>query len=454
MKKSPPMRSEAERTSTLRFTATVLLFLAAYALAQADKQVVGLLVQPIQRTFGISDTAVGLLQGVGFALAFAIGGLPLARLVDGGHRVRIAAACVATWSLATLLCGLANGFLFLFFARMLTAVAEAGLAPAFFSLLSQETDQRRILRTTSIFMLGPFIGGGLILILGGLFLRWADNADVTFGIWSSPWRMMFLAVGLPGLIVALLMLLFANEKPRIVKPQNLQPFSEVLRRIFSESALLRTYFTALLLFTIPLYAIMAWYPTLLIRDYGMSVGQSGPLAGSIYLVAGSLGTFAVSLGASRYSYSLSRMMTIYTAAALLLCIILSIAAFSPTASVSLICYGVYSFLAATILASMAVPVQLVLPQPMVGRGIAILIFVTSATSGSLGPLLVGAATDQLGVSLQIALFLISACAVMASALIFWRARRHAGIWENLQAEAAIETAYSSSGQMPSIGGNC
>ena len=208
------MRSAEPTAAPSRYgvTATAWLFSICFVMAQADKQVMGLLAGPVQEQFRLSNVQLGLLQGAAFALAFAVGGIPIGRLLDGGPRIRIAAGCVLLWSLATLGSGLAGSFGVLVLCRAATAFAEAGLPPAAFSIFAQR-GEREAAKLISGFMLAPFVGGGLVLLLGGLLLKMA-GAGVLLPGWSQPWRMVLFAVGAPGLALAALLWTNGREPRR------------------------------------------------------------------------------------------------------------------------------------------------------------------------------------------------------------------------------------------------
>jgi MFS family permease len=160
-----------------------------------DRQVLGLLVTPIKQDLGISDTRIGLLQGLAFGLYYTLLGIPMGRLVDSGSRRTLVAAGVFLWSLMTAACAGARSFGALFLARMGVGIGEATLSPAAFSLLADYFPKGRLATALSIFSMGIFFGSGLALLLGGLIV----------GALGS-WRLTFLLVGLPGLLVALLAL--------------------------------------------------------------------------------------------------------------------------------------------------------------------------------------------------------------------------------------------------------
>src|ERR1700761_4080791 len=114
----------------------VLVLTAVYMLSFVDRAILGLLVQPIKRDLGISDTQVGLLAGPAFSLFYTFMGLPLGRFVDTRNRRNLVAVCIVVWSFFSSSCSVAKSYLTLFFSRMGVGVGEAGLGPAAYSIIS------------------------------------------------------------------------------------------------------------------------------------------------------------------------------------------------------------------------------------------------------------------------------------------------------------------------------
>jgi len=398
---------------------TTTLLLACFILAQADKQVMGLIGPQIQGSFDLSNTQLGFLQGGAFAIAFAIGGMPIARLIDRGHRLRLAAICVAIWSVATILCGLANSFALLLLFRAATAIAEAALPPAAFSIFSQQRDSRRVARSTGIFMLAPFIGGGLMLVLGGWLLQATAGKPLPLLQGWEPWRVVMLSVGLPGLILAPLLALLGRE-PRRAPPSEAVAiakatrYRDVFAHIFVQRPFLRDYYLGMTAFYAATASLLAWYPALLIRAIGMSVGSAGAYAGLTYLVGGVGGTLlTTAFFASRPNLTSAAIIRAFLGVAMLLCPILLALALAGSFLPSIILYGVFALLSAGVLAMMPVPIQLDLDDRLRGRGIATMSLMMSAGAGTAGPLLVGILMDLSGCRLGTALatvLLLSSCA--------------------------------------------
>ena len=184
------------------------VLLVAYIFSIMDRQILTLLVGPIQRSLGVNDTLMGLLHGFTFAAFYAVMGLPIARLIDRGNRRIVLAVGIAMWSLATAAGGLANEYWHLVAARIGVAVGEAVLIPGAVSLLADLFSPDKRGRAMGVFGAGGPVGAGVGLLAGGVLLGMftASPAVLPFVGAITPWQATFIAVGLPGVVIALLML--------------------------------------------------------------------------------------------------------------------------------------------------------------------------------------------------------------------------------------------------------
>jgi len=184
----------------------VFVLMVVYTLSFIDRQILSLLVGSIKRDLAISDTRIGLLQGLAFGVFYTFLGLPLGRIADTRNRKNLITIGVLFWSLMTALCSGARSFTTLFLARMGVGVGEATLAPGAFSLITDSFPKERLGRALSVYSMGIFIGSGLALIVGGAVVDFTVRIpSVTLpvlGLMAS-WRLTFLIVGIPGLLVAL-----------------------------------------------------------------------------------------------------------------------------------------------------------------------------------------------------------------------------------------------------------
>src|SRR5262244_1984001 len=185
----------------------VFVLMVCLTLSFIDRQILSLLVDLIERDLGISDTAIGWLQGPAFALFYTFMGLPVGWLVDRYSRRAIVAVGVIFWSVMTALCAVAGNFWSLFAARMGVGVGEATLGPAAMSLTTDSFPKEKLGGALSVYAMGIFIGSGLALIVGGAVTEAVKGMPaVALPIVGSiaSWRLTFLIVGLPGLLVGLL----------------------------------------------------------------------------------------------------------------------------------------------------------------------------------------------------------------------------------------------------------
>jgi MFS family permease len=251
-----------------------------------DRQILGLLVTPIKAEFGLRDSEIGLLQGLAFGIFYTLLGLPMGRIADRGQRRLLVAAGVFCWSIMTSVCAAARGFTSLFVARMGVGVGEATLSPSAFSLLSDYFPRQRLASALSVFSMGVFFGSGLALILGGLVIQAVGS-----------WRLTFVLVGLPGLLVALLALTI-REPPRTQLLRGAEGaaarlgFAEVVAQVKLRAASVIGICVAFGLQALCNYAQQAWLPTLFVRLHGFSLRRAGLTLGVISLVTGPLGAWA------------------------------------------------------------------------------------------------------------------------------------------------------------------
>jgi MFS family permease len=265
-----------------------MLLLSMLSIASMiDRQMLSVLMQPIKQDLGISDTALGALSGTAFAVFYATAAFPLARWADRGNRPLILSLCLAGWSLATAACGLAQNFLHLALARIGVAVGEASCTPASQSLGIDLYPDRRAL-VVSIITSSQSLGIAAGLALGG----WLAS--------FMPWRHVFVWVGLPGLIIALALWLFAVEPRdvgvpaaeaasiRVAQPPLAQSFALMWR-----TPTMRWILLVAIGSSITGYGLLIWAPTFFIRVHNLSIAEVGRNMGLVLLI-GSVGGSMIS----------------------------------------------------------------------------------------------------------------------------------------------------------------
>lgn len=273
---------------TTRSHFTLALLAMVYIFSFIDRNVIAIVIEPIKQEFGASDTLMGLLTGLAFAVLYGILGIPLGRMVDmGADRRKMISICCGLWSIATMACGMANSFWQLLIARMTVAVGEAGgMAPSV-SMVSDLYPKSRRSTAMSIFMLGPQMGLLIAMVLGGYIAQ-------TYG-----WRTTFIFFGIPGVLLAATLWLFTRDPGRGVfdteeerrqarEARNIKAGSQI-KSIFQIRAFVFLCLGVSLTGVVG-YGFGIWAPTFLLRTYEMPLAQAGFLFGIASGVFAILGT--------------------------------------------------------------------------------------------------------------------------------------------------------------------
>ena len=278
----------------------VAILLLAYTLSFVDRMILSLLVAPIRAALDISDTQVSLLIGLAFALFYTLLGLPLAWIADRYNRRNLIVAGIAVWSVMTAGCGFAGSYASLFAARMGVGVGEATLSPAAYSMLSDYFPRDRLARAMAVYSIGVPLGSGVAMILGSFVVQAvlaAPTVDVPFYGPMDAWRLIFVWVAAPGILVALLMLTVREPFRRgraasAVMPDAPAGAPGLVAHIGGQRAALGALFGGMSLIGLVMYGAIAWIPTFFARSYGMDVAQAGLWFGVIMAIGGALGLIA------------------------------------------------------------------------------------------------------------------------------------------------------------------
>lgn len=293
-----PLPAKAWRYSDSSYAWYVTIVLAlVYAISFVDRQVINLLVGSIRQHYSLTDTSVSLLIGFALTSVYVLIAMPSGRWVDTGHRRNILIGCGIVWSCSTMAAGIAHSYNQMFISRMLVGAAESAVYPACTALVASYFSREKLTRAMSFLLVGPFFGGGLALIFGGMLIRALTNMGPinlpVVGV-LVPWQMTFVLVGLGGLI-PIILLLTVKEPPRLAVTSNpdvtAEKFTtrEALRYIWERKRFYVCLILGISLHAVSIYAVPAWSPTLLIRKFHAPIAQVGIQYGSVALAGGILG---------------------------------------------------------------------------------------------------------------------------------------------------------------------
>jgi predicted MFS family arabinose efflux permease len=270
---TPPSGAPPEAPDAYAWYVLGVLFLL-YVIAYIDRQVMSVLLHPIKQEFGVSDTAMGFLSGIAFAIFYVCVGVPIARWSDRGVRRSIIALAVAVWSAMTALTGAAQSYAHLLLARIGVGIGEAGGGAPAHSLVSDYFPPAR--RATALGILTT--GGGIGMMLGLALGGWLGDR---YG-----WRFAFVALGLPGLAVAVLVRTTVREPPRgrfdagASRRAGDETTASVVRYLWAFRSF-RWLTLAATLHVFAGYGAATWNPTFLVRVHGMTLTEAGFWLGPI-----------------------------------------------------------------------------------------------------------------------------------------------------------------------------
>jgi len=302
----------SEGFGTPSYRAYVLgTLLVVYIFNFIDRTIINILTEPIKLTFGLEDWQMGLLGGPAFAVLYTFIGIPIARGAERYNRVMIIASAVAIWSLFTALCGFAMSFMVLFLFRIGVSIGEAGCTPPAQSLIADYFAPSRRATAVSVYALGVPFGGMLASVFGG---QLAGLEGAQYGAWLNAvglgwlfgdldwsqvegWRVAFVVVGLPGLLLSLIVWRSIKEPPRgYTDPTELQglekaSFKEALAVLAKKPAYRHIVFGATLASFVG-YGVNQFTTSFLLRTHGLTIQEASLLYGVVLGVMAAIGVFS------------------------------------------------------------------------------------------------------------------------------------------------------------------
>jgi len=255
------------------------LLLVAYIFNFLDRQILGILAEPIKADLHLTDTEFGAVGGLAFALLYSVLGLPLAYLADRTSRSGVIAASVAVWSAFTALCGTATGYFQLFLYRLGVGIGEAGGVAPSYALIADYFPAERRARALAIYSLGIPIGLAGGSLIGAYLAHWVG------------WRSAFLVMGVAGLILAPILRYYVRDLPKAKPSAAAAPIAEVFPLLARKPSFWLLAFASSSSSLIG-YALALWTPAVIMRSFGLDLVSTGQFLSSLLLIGGTAGVFA------------------------------------------------------------------------------------------------------------------------------------------------------------------
>jgi MFS family permease len=378
----------------------------AYMVSFLDRQVMGLLVEPMKRDLGINDTQLSLLQGLAFAIFYTVLGIPIGRLADRRSRRGIIAVGITIWCLMTAACGLARNYAQLFLARVGVGVGEAALNPSALSMISDYFPRESRGRAISVYNMGVSLGAGVAYIVGAWVVGLVNSAPpVELPVVGElfAWQTVFILVGLPGLLIAALMitvreptrkgkLTVTDDSGRETEQISIR---ETLRYIGARWRTYGSHMLGMSVVTIIGYGLFLWVPTLFIRTWQWQVTDIGFAYGVVNLICGPLGVVIAGTLADR-AYARGRkdsLMRTCLGFMLLFVPASALAPLMPSGEIALLVLIPSAIGGAAVTATGAAALMMYTPNQLRAQVTALYYFVINVLGLTLGPTAVALVTD-------------------------------------------------------------
>ena len=403
------------------------MLVLVYTFNFIDRQIVGILAIPIKEDLGLTDTQLGLMGGLAFALLYTTLAIPIAMAADRMSRTWIMTGALVVWSGMTAVCGMAQNFWQLFFARVGVGIGEAGgVAPAY-SLIADFFPPNQRARALSVYSFGIPIGSALGIVFGGIIATLVD------------WRFAFFAVGAAGIVVAPLFRATVREPVRgafdakgsVSSPASL---TEIMRVLLKKPSFWGLSLAASCSSMMG-YGLFFWLPSFFVRSYDVTLLNASLVYGAILLVGGIAGTWLGGSLADRFGETNRSAYARIPAFAFLATVpFYLVGVLSPTLTISVLVMIVPTALGLAWLGPVISAVQHLVPPNMRATASAIFLFVNNLIGIGIGTFAIGAISDGLqdrfgDESLRYAILAGTTFYLLAAAIFLLSARRLEQDWE-------------------------
>ena len=428
------MTSSMDKRASSHAWWALALLTATYTFSFVDRQIVNLLVDPIRTDLELSDSQVSFLQGLAFALPYVLLSIPVGRIVDRANRIRVLIIGILIWTISCMMCGTAKSFWQLGIARMGIGGGEASVTPASWSLLADYFPPEQRALPISIFLMGPYLGAGLSLLLGAEVISWASGlGQIELPIVGviAPWQLTFMLVALPGVVIALLLPLLKEpvRQERLGTDAQAMTWKKVGQYIWPRRQLFGAYLLGSPFLVLVLYALQAWIPSLLVRVHELDIVQAGRYYGTIALIAGSAGVLSGPVFARWLSHRVNAerapLIVIFISILVLIPFVIA-AGLATSLTAALIFISFASYWVTFPLALFATGLHNASPNELRGLMAGCYVLATNLIGLALGPSSVALVSDyvfQSDTAVGKSLALIAAIFLPLAALLVWRGLR-------------------------------
>lgn len=405
----------------------MFILVVVYTFNFIDRQIIGILAVPIKADLALTDTQLGLMGGLAFALFYTALGIPIAMLADRSNRIWIMAIALTLWSAMTAICGTVQNFWQLFLARLGVGVGEAGgVAPAY-SLISDYFPPQQRARALSIYSFGIPIGSALGIVFGGII---ASKID---------WRYAFFAVGIAGIIIAPIFKLTVAEPERGQFDPNYTKTSppalrDIIRKLTHKPSFWFMSFGAACSSMMG-YGLFFWLPSFFVRSYGISLIDASLFYGAILLVGGLAGIWLGGSLADRFGASRRGAYVVIPAVAFVATVPFYVfAILSPNLTTTFFAMLIPTAMGLVWLGPVLAAIQHVVPPNMRATASAIFLFINNLIGIGVGTVAIGILSDNLQAqygddSLRYAILAGTSFYVLAAMLFFLSAKYLKNDWE-------------------------
>lgn len=392
-----------ETKPSLRYEWYVVgVLLLAYISSFIDRQILSLLVKPIKASFGITDTQMGILMGLSFAVLYTLVGIPIGLMADRMNRKRIISWGILVWSIMTVFCGIAGSYSLFFLARVGVGIGEAALSPAAYSIISDYFPKKKLATALSVYNMGIYLGSGLSILIGAALRTMIGKENVVLPLIGEvfSWQMIFFYIGLPGILLVFLIQTI-NEPKRVEfesvkKTAEISSFKEIMAYFKDNSRTFMYLNFSMAFMSLATYAGVYWIPTMLNRVHGWADTKAGVTFGLLITVFSTLGVIT----GGRYADYLTKKGIVQAKMlsgfrGMIAAICCTVGLIISDINIGIYFIAGYCFFSSFPFGSATAAIQEIAPNKMRAIFSAFFLFVVNLIGLGFGPLIVGFLNDSI-----------------------------------------------------------